>query len=83
MQTRKLTRKQLISRIKFLEGVETYKPITFMRKVIGYPLIGYGVITLLAPTGSWFAIFGGCALVGIEPKVLIKTMKFYGRKLID
>lgn len=42
-----------------------YKPITLLKKVVAYGLIGYGVVTCWLPSGSQLALLGGCALLGI------------------
>ena len=78
-----ITLEQARERIKFFNSVEIYRPITLTKKVIGYGLIGYGVATILMPTGSIWAIMVGCTLVGIDYKKLLNTMKFYGKKMVD
>ena len=62
---------------------EVYTIPTLFKKVVGYGLIGYGVVTIWAPTGSIWAIAIGCGLVGIDYKKLLTTIKFYGKKTID
>jgi len=55
----------------------TYKPITLIKKVCAYSLIAYGISTIYLPTGSIWAIIGGCALLGIDYKILLNTIKRY------
>ena len=75
-----LTLKQAKRRIQFFEQVEVYKPITILKKIVGITLIGYGAITIYAPTGSVWAIMIGCAIMGIDNKKLIASLKFYGKE---
>ena len=79
-KTKKITLKELQARIQFLERTETYKPITLLKKVVGYAMIGIGTITLPAPTGSVFLIIIGCALLSIDSKKLMKTIDFYANE---
>ena len=83
MKKQMITIKQARKRIDFFNEVEAYKPITLIKKIVGFSLIGYGTVTIIMPTGSVWAIMGGCALLGIDYKKLLKTLKFYGKKLID
>ena len=80
MKQKIITLKQARKRIQFFKQVEVYKPITILKKIAGCTLIGYGVITIYAPTGSVWAIMGGCALMGIDNKKLISGLKFYGKE---
>lgn len=59
------------------KGLETYKPITLLKKVFAYSLIGLGVGSLPLPTGSIWFIMGGCTLLGVDYKVLLNTIKQY------
>ena len=68
---------------KTLENVEVYKPITLFNKVIGITLVVYGAGTILLPTGSVVAIAIGCAFLGIDPKKLMESIRFYGKKFKD
>ena len=79
-QTKIITLEQARKRIQFFEQVEAYKPITLFKKVVGYTMIGIGTITLPAPTGSIFLIMGGAALLAIDYKKLLKTIKFYAKE---
>lgn len=63
-------------------GIESYKVITKLAKITGYGLIAYGVLTIYAPTGSQLAILGGCALLGIPYKVVIREAKHWGKKAL-
>jgi hypothetical protein len=64
---------------KFILGkdVEVYNPVTVMRRIVGYTLIGWGVLTLILPTGSIFAIAIGCGLISIDSKNVFDWSKFY------
>ena len=64
----------------YFEEFKVYKPITIVKKLAGYSLIGIGVITLPLPTGSIFLIMLGCALLAIDYKKLLKTINFYGKE---
>lgn len=79
-KTKKITLKELQTRIQFLERTEVYKPITLFKKVVGYAMIGIGTITLPAPTGSVFLIMAGCALLSIDSKKLMKTIYFKAKE---
>lgn len=79
-QTKRITLKELQTRIQFLEAIETYKPITLFKKVVGYTMIGIGTITLPAPTGSVFLIIIGCTLLSIDSKKLMKTINFHAKE---
>ena len=67
-------------RAKYFKEFEAYKPITILKKIVGYSMIGIGVITLPIPTGSIFLIMLGCALLAIDYKKLLKTISFYGKE---
>lgn len=58
-----------------------YKPITLLRKVAAYGLIGYGIVTCWLPSGSQLALLGGCALLGIPFKKMWDKIKLYGSKV--
>jgi len=75
-----LTLQQARKRMQFFSQVEVYKPVTLVKKIIGYSMIGIGTITLPFPTGSIFLIMGGCALLSIDYKRLLKTINFYGKE---
>ncbi|MCF7861168.1 hypothetical protein K9M79_02895 [Candidatus Woesearchaeota archaeon] len=83
METKKITQKELKKRAQFFAATEVYKPLTMLRKITAYGLIGAGAITLPLPTGSIIAIGVGCAMLGIDPKKLLNTIKFYGKKVAD
>lgn len=78
-----LTLQQAKRKAEFFSHVEVYKPITLVKKIVGFTLIGYGAVTIIFPTGSVWAIMAGCALVGIDYKKLLNSIKFYGKKLCD
>ena len=80
MKNKTITLKELEKRIQFFEKVEAYKPVTLFKKVVGYTMIGIGTITLPLPTGSIFLIMGGCALLSIDYKKLLNTIKFYTKE---
>ena len=67
---------------KFILGktVETYNPVTLIKKITGNSLIGLGIITLPLPTGSIWAIMGGCMLLSIDYSKLLRTFKFYSKE---
>ena len=75
-----ITLEQAKKRMQFFEQVEAYKPITLVKKIVGYTMIGIGTITIPLPTGSIFLIMGGCALLAIDYKKLLKTINFYGKE---
>ena len=79
-KTKKITLKELQTRIQFLEQTEAYKPITLAKKAVAYTMIGIGTITLPAPTGSVFLIIAGCALLSIDSKKLMRTINFYAKE---
>ena len=79
-QTKTITLKQARKRIQFFEQTEVYKPITLIKKVTGYSMIGIGTITLPFPTGSIFLIMGGCLLLAIDYKKLLRTINFYAKE---
>ena len=58
-------------------GINKYKPITLLKKVVAYCLIGYGVVTCWFPSASQLALLGGCALLGIPFKVVWDKIKLY------
>ena len=80
-KTKKITLKELQTRIQFLERTETYKPITLFKKAVGYTMIGIGTITLPAPTGSVFLIMAGCALLSIDYKKVMKPIYFHAKEI--
>lgn len=80
MINKTITLEQAKKRIQFFEQVEAYKPITLGKKILGYSLIGVGVITLPLPTGSIFLIMAGCTILAIDYKRLLKTINFYGKE---
>ena len=77
-----ITIEQARKRIDFFNEVEAYKPITLIKKIVAYAMIGIGTITLPLPTGSVFLIMIGCALLAIDYKKLIKTINFYGKEAV-
>ncbi len=75
---------ELVRKADLFEQAEVYKPITLIKKIVGFSLLGYGFGTSwILFSGSYFAIVGGCLLLGIDYKKLFRTMKFSGKKLID
>ena len=78
--TQTITLEQAKKRMQFFEQVEAYKPITLVKKIVGYTMIGIGTITLPLPTGSIFLIMIGCAILAIDYKKLLKTINFYGKE---
>lgn len=78
--TQVITLEQARKRIQFFEQVEAYKPITLGKKIVGYTMIGIGIITIPLPTGSIFLIMIGCAILAIDYKRLLKTINFYGKE---
>ena len=79
-QTETLTLKEARKIAFFFEQVEAYKPITLIKKIVAYTLIGVGTITLPLPTGSVFLIMIGCAMIAVDYKRLLKTINFYGKE---
>ena len=57
--------------------VDVYEPVTLVRKVVGYGLIGWGVLSLPLPTGSVFAIVAGCGLLSVDYSKLVESSRFY------
>jgi len=80
MKDKTITQNELQKRVRFFEQAEVYRPITLLRKSIAYGFIGYGALTIWAPTGSVWAIMIGCALIGIEYKPLMKAIGFYAKE---
>jgi hypothetical protein len=62
-------------------GISKYKPITLLKRVIGYGLIGYGLVTAWLPSGSQLALLGGCALLGIPFSKVWDKIKLYGGRI--
>jgi len=73
-----ITPQQARVRSNWFRQVGVYKPITLIKKVFGYGMIGVGVATSWFPSGSVFVIMGGCALVSIDYKKILSSMGFYG-----
>jgi len=61
-------------------NIQKYKPITLLRKVVGYSLIGYGLATFILPSGSQLALICGCGLLSIPFGLILSKIKHYGRK---
>lgn len=61
-------------------GIGKYKPIRLLSKVVGYSLLGYGIVTCWLPSGSQLALFGGCALLGIPFGKVWGKIKLYSGK---
>lgn len=59
---------------------EIYDPISKARRIIGTTLIGAGVVTIFAPTGSIGFIFIGAILIGVDYKEIISDAKFIARE---
>ena len=81
MNKKTITLEQARKRIQFFEQVEAYKPITLIKKIVGYSMIVIGALTLPIPTGSIFLIILGCALLAIDYKKLLDTINFYGKEI--
>lgn len=77
-----ITLEQARKRMQFFEQVEAYNPITLVKRIVSYTMIGAGVITLPLPTGSIFLIMGGCAILAIDYKILLKTINFHGKETV-
>jgi len=60
--------------------IQKYKPITLLRKVVGYSLMGYGLATFILPSGSQLALICGCGLLSIPFGLILSKIKHYGRK---
>ena len=56
-------------------GVRDYKPVTLARKILGYTLVGYGLVTFVLPSGSQVALIIGCGIIGIPFKVVWGKIK--------
>ncbi len=80
MKQKTITLEQAKKRIQYFEQFEVYKPITLIKKVVGYTMICIGIITLPIPTGSIFLIIGGAALLSIDYNKLLKTINFYSKE---
>jgi hypothetical protein len=63
-------------------GIKSYKVIGKCAKIAGYSLLGYGVLTSALPSGSQLAILGGCLLLGIPYKTVIKKVKHLCGKVL-
>lgn len=84
MKNEYTTIKEVEKMMNYLENFEVYNPLTLIKKVVGYTLIGYGVGTsFILFSGSYFAIMGGCLLVDIDYKKLLKTISFYGKNILN
>jgi len=81
-QTQIITLEQARKRMQFFGQVEAYKPVTLFKKIVGYTMIGIGTITLPFPTGSIFLIMGGCLLLAIDYKKLLRTINFYAKETL-
>jgi len=80
-QTKTITLEQAQKLYDLFQQVEVYKPITIVKKIFGYGMLGIGLATSPFPaTGSIFLIMGGCLLLGIDYKRLLKTINFYGKE---
>jgi len=66
-----------------MKHLESYKPIPKVIKVVGYILLGYGVLTSPLPSGSQIAILLGCLCLGIDYKVVFKIIKHYSKEFIN
>ena len=62
------------------KGITKYNPIGKITKVLGYSLIGYGIITCWLPSGSQLALLGGCALLNIPFSKVWGLVRLYSRK---
>lgn len=62
-------------------NIDKYKPITLLKRVVGYGLIGYGVVTAWLPSGSQLALLGGCALLGIPFSKVWDKIKLYSFRI--
>ncbi len=84
MKKEMITHEQLNRRVRFLRDFEVYKPVTIIKKIVGFSLLGYGFGTSwILFSGSYFAIVGGCLLLGIDYKKLFRTIKVSGKNMID
>ena len=73
-----------LEQAKKLSKLQIYKPIPKIQKVIGYGLLGVGLITLPLPTGSVLIIMLGCLLLGINYKeVILKANYLIKERLTD
>jgi len=81
MNKKTITLEQARKRIQFFNQFEVYKPITLIKKIVGYSMIVIGALTLPIPTGSIFLIILGCALLAIDYKKLLDTINFYGKEI--
>ena len=81
MNKKTITLEQARKRIQFFNQFEVYKPITLIKKIVGYSMIVIGALTLPIPTGSIFLIVLGCALLAIDYKKLLDTINFYGKEI--
>ena len=81
MNKKTITLEQARKRIQFFNQFEVYKPITLIKKIVGYSMIAIGTITLPLPTGSVFLIILGCAVLAIDHKKLLKAINFYGKEI--
>jgi len=63
------------------KGISKYNPIGKITKILGYSLIGYGVVTCWLPSGSQLALLGGCALLGIPFSKVWGVVRHYIKKV--
>ena len=69
-----------IQQARKLIMTETYKPITKVQKVIGYSILGLGLITIPLPTGSIVLIMIGASLLGLNYKDILSKSQFLIRE---
>lgn len=61
-----------------LNNIQEYNHIGIVKKVVGYVLIGYGVVGVDFGLSVWV----GCAMLGIPTKTIITQSKHWGRKAL-
>ena len=77
-----ITIQQARERVRLFGDVEIYNPITLLKKIVGYGVVGVGIASLPLPCGSVFMIMGGCALLGVDYKKLLRTLQVYGSRVL-
>jgi len=60
------------------KGLSKYKPISLLSKVVGYSLIGYGLVGVDFGLSVWV----GCLLLGIPLSLVYSKVKHYGKKCL-
>ena len=73
---------EVVYKVRLAElGISKYKPLTLIKKVCGYTLIGYGLVTFILPSGSQVALLVGCGMLGIPFSKVWGKIKHYANRV--